>query len=194
MRKGIVEVLRPDSTSRTPLFSRNEFWFFIIICITRKRFARRISFCRSRRGKSLERQKNPLSGEPSVFMPVLQKSLHFLCIFYKGKNFKKNFTNIYIASATEFSGLFPHMLSTGCKVCITGDKKTKLQNIRNIKKICADDVQNQQKNAREPSSSVLCGKGRKHSFYLDFSGKKYYTVHNIRTKMFCAFRAIRQSA
>lgn len=123
MHEGFVEVLRPDSTSRTPLFSRNEFWFFIIICITRKRFARRISFCRSRRGKSLERQKNPLSGEPSVFMPVLQKSLHFLCIFYKGKNFKKNFTNIYIASATEFSGLFPHMLSTGCKVCITGDKK-----------------------------------------------------------------------
>lgn len=65
----------------------------------------------------------PLSGKTSEFIPILQKSLHFLCMVHKRFNCKKSFTTAHLAFASRFSALFSHILSRSCKVCITGDKK-----------------------------------------------------------------------
>ena len=68
-------------------------------------------------------KKNPLRAKTSEFIPILQKSLHFLCRLHNGFNCKKSFTNVYIAFASRFSALFFHILFRCCKVCITSDKK-----------------------------------------------------------------------
>lgn len=67
--------------------------------------------------------KKSVSGKNSEFIPILQKSLHFLCRLHNGFNCKKSFTNVYIAFASRFSALFFHILFRCCKVCITSDKK-----------------------------------------------------------------------
>ena len=68
-------------------------------------------------------KKKPLRAKTSEFIPILQKSLHFLCRLHNGFNCKKSFTNVYIAFASRFSALFFHILFRCCKVCITSDKK-----------------------------------------------------------------------
>lgn len=78
------------------------------------------AFCASNPEKC---QKKPLRAKTSEFIPILQKSLHFLCRLHNGFNCKKSFTNVYIAFASRFSALFFHILFRCCKVCITSDKK-----------------------------------------------------------------------
>lgn len=67
--------------------------------------------------------KKSVSGKNSEFIPILQKSLHFLCRLHNGFNCKKSFTNVHIAFASRFSAFFFHILFRCCKVCITSDKK-----------------------------------------------------------------------